>query len=773
MALPAAGMALLLYATALAQAPPAPPNPQAPSVNMPVPTGLRRGTSVELKLTGSNLADPTGLWTGCPARAIFPADNRNGKDQTRLRARLEVAKDAPLGLYAMRLATTHGLSNLRLFAVDDLPEIREGNTNRSLATAQPVPVPCVVVGHADPEASDYFRFAAQAGQRISFEVLGRRLGSPLDPQLKLFDARTAKELDDGYSNDAPGLQTDPRLTYTFKTAGQYVVEVRDTQWAGGPEYWYRLRIGDFPCATNPVPMAARRGRKTLVHFAGPTVVGVPPVEVSVPDDPATQALWVTPRGANGLSGWPVVLGVSDLDEQVEKEPNNEPRLANRIPVPGAITGQFQERGDVDHFVFAARKGQHYVIDAQTLELFSPALVTLTLRDPRGTTLARTDPQLSPPADQRIDFTAPADGDVVVAVEHLLYAWGPTETYRLSVVPYEPGFTLALNSSRFEAARGTAVAVPVFVSRHDYAGPIEVSAIGFPAWAGRAVIPAGSPLAPNQPACVLFLNAPPDLPPGPYRLAIQGRATINGKVVSNLASVRAAISRDLASLPYPPPMLTNEAGVAVTSRAPFVLSAKIDRSEALRGTPFSLTITATRDPGFTDEIALSPLGLPPTVAPAFQSIPKGQNAVTVQLTPALAAPLGKLMFGITGKLRSGNQEHTVTVGPVSLTLVSPFDLKVEPPSIAMPPGGKAAVKVSAVRHAGYNGPIALEFRNLPPGVTAPSVAIPPGQTRLEIPLTAATTAAPGSSETVQVQGTAPAAGNQQANSSGFRVAVAMK
>ena len=123
---------------------------------------------------------------------------------------------------------------------------------------------------AEAETTDYFKISATAGQRLSFEILGRRLGSLFDPQLQLLDAHTGRELPGGYSNDAPGLQTDARLTYTFKTAGEYLVAVRDVSYRGGNDFHYRLRIGDFPCATTTFPLAAKRGSKVSVQFAGPT-----------------------------------------------------------------------------------------------------------------------------------------------------------------------------------------------------------------------------------------------------------------------------------------------------------------------------------------------------------------------------------------------------------------------------------------------------------------------------------------------------------------------
>ena len=334
-------------ASAHAQKAPVPPNPAAPVLKPVAPHGAQRGTTIDLTLTGANLAEPTGLGCDFPAKVTIPPDNNNGKDPAKLLVRLEIPKDAPMGFHALRLATTHGMSNLRLFCVDDLPQVLQKGDNRTLATAQPVAAPCVVAGQTANESNDYYKITVAAGQRLSFEVLGRRLGSPIDPQLTLFDARTGHELHGGHSNDAPGLQTDPRLTYTFKEAGDYVIEIRDVSYKGGEDYFYRLRIGDFPCATTTLPLAIKRGAKATVRFAGPLVDGVAPEEVTAPADPAVQALWLAPRGANGLYGWPVSLALSDLDEALEQEPNNDAAHANRLAVPGAVTGRFEQKGDVD------------------------------------------------------------------------------------------------------------------------------------------------------------------------------------------------------------------------------------------------------------------------------------------------------------------------------------------------------------------------------------------------------------------------------------------
>src|SRR5206468_3646317 len=103
-------------------------------------------------------------------------------------------------------------------------------------------------------------------------------------------------------------------SYHFAEAGEYLVEIRDTTYRGGDEFWYRLRIGDFPCATSPLPMAVKRGTKTAVSFAGPYVDAVWPEVVDAPADPAAEVVWIAPRGTSGLRGWPIALALSEHHE---------------------------------------------------------------------------------------------------------------------------------------------------------------------------------------------------------------------------------------------------------------------------------------------------------------------------------------------------------------------------------------------------------------------------------------------------------------------------
>ncbi len=758
------GTTLTLNSPTAAQkkAPPA-VNAQAPKLATSAPLGMQRGTAADLTLTGANLAQPVGLTTSIPgAKVTIPTDGGNGTDAARLRVRLEVPKDAPLGYHALRLATAKGMSNVRLVCVDELPQVLSNEKNRAVTAPQAVPVPCVVIGKIANEAADYYKFVVQAGQRVSFDVLAHRLGSALDPQITLLDARRQRELPGGHNNDAPGLQTDARLSYQFAEAGEYIVEIRDTIYRGGDEYAYRLRIGDFPCATSPLPMAAKRGSKATVFFSGPCVDGVWPEAVEVPADASANVIWVAPRGSSGLHGWPVALAVSDHEELLETEPNNDRVQANRIPIPGGITAGFQSKGDIDYFTFTAKKGQRLVVESHSQELYSPCEVFMTVKDVKDAEVAKSNPTTPP----RLTFSPAADGDYTLIVEHLFNWHGPSETYRITVTPQEPDFELTLASDRIDVPQAGTAVLALTAVRRDYNGPIDVSLQGIPGVTGHATLAAG------QVAGSLLVSASFAAPVGPALGFARGAAVINGKTVTRAASVRPTLTQDLASLTYPPLQFNEQVAVAVTEKAPFVLTVHAKQTECYPGGAFPILVSAARVPGFTEEIALAAVDVPPTVTPALKAVPKGKNDIDVQLNATAKAALGNFPVFLSGKGKFRNTDYTV-VAPLTLTVAPPLEIKVESAPLKLKPGEKAKLKVTALRKGGNPGPITVELKNLPAQVTANKITVAEKQDQGEIEVTAAPTAAVADKADVSAVAIATAAGNQQATSPAFTVSILKK
>lgn len=749
-----------------AQKPP-PPNPQAPNLALPFPLGIQRGTSLDLQLTGGNLVDPTEVLPGFPCKAIIPKEGKNGADNAKLTVRLEVPKDAPVGAFPLRLATRRGMSNLRLFCVDDLPQILEAGKNLSREEAQEVPVPCVVAGRTDGEKSDWFRIQTKPGQRLSFEVLGRRLGTAIDPQISLYDAASGREL--AHANDSPGCQTDCRLSFLFEKGGPVLVEIRDVLYRGGADYAYRLRIGDFPLATTALPMSIRRGTKALVGFAGPWTEGVQPVELVGDKGALANAVWATPRGPSGLAGWPVPVALSEVEEIVEAEPNDQLGKGMRVKMPIGITGRFQTNADTDLYLFPAKKGQKVLIEAKTLELGSPSLVHLVVRNAKGAELAKSNPQAAPPADQRIEFTPPEDGDFAVEAQHLNYAGGPNEVYRLSIAPVTPSFEVSLGLDRFDLAPGSFAALPLVIARKGYDGPIDIEAVGSPMLTGKTRID------PGQKAGVLVLRSEEGTPMGGHAVVLRARARIGDRDVVELATVADPVGDSLGKLPFPPLPYLNQIALAVKEKAPFRLLAQLSPAETIPGKGVQVTVKVERMAGFADAVALEPIfGLPPNVpAPKVGPLAKDKNEWKFTLDVNGKVPQGSYQLLLTGKGGPKGKEALASAAPLDLTVGPPFVLKVEPSEVVLAPGAKVKVKLTAQRKAGYDGPIALEIRKLPANVSAPKVTLDAKKDVIEVEISAAANAPPAEIRNVDVLGTATALNNLQNASPNFTVMVSKK
>jgi hypothetical protein len=197
------------------------------------PLGARAGTAATVKLSGWNL----------------PADTLTID-----------AKDMTPGIHPISVRKGDMMSNTMPFAVETLPECLEREPNDLTQSAQTVTVPVIVNGRIDrPGDWDVFRFEGRAGQEIIAEVSARRLESPLDSVLELFDA-SGKRLafnDDheDKSDDRKTHHADSLIRFTLPADGTYYVRLGDAQRHGGPEYAYRLRLSaprpDFELRVTP------------------------------------------------------------------------------------------------------------------------------------------------------------------------------------------------------------------------------------------------------------------------------------------------------------------------------------------------------------------------------------------------------------------------------------------------------------------------------------------------------------------------------------------
>lgn len=137
--------------------------------------------------------------------------------------------------------------NPATFAAGDFPELLESEPNDALAGAQRISPPVVVNGKIQaPGDADHFVFTAKAGERYLMEVQARRLDSPLDAVLTVFNVKGVQLAEnDDWNDPLEALVThhaDPHLVFTVPANGDYVLRLKDVPGHGGEEYAYRLVV---------------------------------------------------------------------------------------------------------------------------------------------------------------------------------------------------------------------------------------------------------------------------------------------------------------------------------------------------------------------------------------------------------------------------------------------------------------------------------------------------------------------------------------------------
>lgn len=724
---------------------------QAPTITYTTPLAIKPGQPSDLKLHGAGLVGPTQLWTSFPSQAVLKPDvPMNGMNAAECVYQVTVPSDVPVGIYGVRVATANGTSPIRIVLIDDLPSVAQAAGNNTPAGAQVLTLPTAVDGQVGNLSQHYFKFTVAAGQLVTFDLLAKRIGSALDPMIRLLDAK-GREL--AYSDDVPGLRSDSRLCYQFKDAGEYLLEVRDIRFQGSGNHFFRLRIGDFPCVTVPYPLAAKKGAPASIQFAGLHLEGVQPATVNFPADAPFAWASVAAKRANGASSAFVQIAVSDRDEFLEAEPNDDPKAPNRVDLAQGINGRFDKVGDIDYFVFAAKKGQAMTFTGLTRRAGSPASLNMRLLNAAGGQLAAKEDFGA--IDPVFDFTFPEDGDYTLAVQDLHRQGGPQYAYRIVATPVQAGFALSASADTVNVVSGGTTMVTVTAARKGYAGAISIAAVDLP----PGITSNPTFIGPGRDNAVLTLRAAPDAAPGKITLAkIVGTAKINNADFTAVASISPALTTLFSGLPWPPQNLTNSFAVGVAPKMPISLTA--EPAELVFGKDLSATVKVkvTRQEKFDEAVTIAvnpapPAGLPAGITAAVKPIAKGTNEIDIVFTANAQAPLGEFTVVLTGAINQNGVNTTQPAPGITLRLRSPFEVAVKLDADKIARGATLKGKVTIDRNPAFKGPIALTLANLPKGVTAAPATVAEGATEAEIVLTAAADAAQGTVNNINVQGNA--------------------
>jgi hypothetical protein len=152
--------------------------------------------------------------------------------------------------------------------VSDFPNVLEEPPNQNLehATVTDLAPPLALNGVISQKGEeDWFRFRATKGVALDVSVYARRLGSPLDSAVDVFDPR-GQSL--AANDDAVG--ADSVLKFTPPETTNYFVRIRDTLGQGGHDFVYRIEVTPVaPRLEIEIPEVARNDTQSRQFIAVP------------------------------------------------------------------------------------------------------------------------------------------------------------------------------------------------------------------------------------------------------------------------------------------------------------------------------------------------------------------------------------------------------------------------------------------------------------------------------------------------------------------------
>ena len=656
-----------------------------PAVAYVFPPGARAGTTLDVRLAGSdwtpdmqffvleprvNLEIRSSLGKVLmpgPPFLIGPKANDPLPLSREVSARLVLPATLPPGPIRWQVANANGTSGAGVFVVGSGPEIIEDEERTGPQTIESLPL--TVSGRIlNNEEIDRYVIRTPQGGPVTCELTARRIGSKFNGVLEIRDSDGLVLVN---SVDTRGL--DPVLTFLAEAGGTYSISLRDLDFRGNRSFVYRLSIRQGPRVLAAIPAAGRRGDVRKIEFVGiglatgkPTLESVSR-EVSFPSNAKTTVFeYQLKTDFGNAQTFPLLL--SDLPEFVEPElpggdtgvsPVGKSKSTGRIPVaPCAMTGILDERFGSDCYEFSAGKGDVWQIEALASRIRSPLDVTVTIRDARGKELAANDDlpgttdALPGTTDAGLLFTVPEDGTYAIVVRDVSGRSGTrASVYRLVVRRPEPDFTLQVPQRLNVVIGGGTELIVKAVRTGRLKDPIRLSVTGLPP---GVTVPENLAIPVDKCQLEIPLQSAPDAPSTASLVTVTGTARIDNRTLTRTAVAQAA--GNLA-----PRTLQDNAVTSILVASTMKPRAKIrpvesDERTVHRGSTHLAPVAIERLEGFDGELIVQMEGAQPTL---FRQgilgpdviVPRGANRVFYPcLVPEVAETLGTYRISVIALAR---------------------------------------------------------------------------------------------------------------------------
>ncbi len=254
-------LALVIFNSAFATSALAAP----PTFDSLYPAGGQIGSRVETQINGKGLEKETFLaWSSDPHVVVLGGDKPK-------KFFLNIAKDAVPGPCLVRLYSETDASPPRIIEVGRFEEVLEKEPNDTLADAKKAEARMNVTINGVLEKTgdvDTYAIRVQKGKRITLELHGYALGSPMDPAMRLLDDRGV-EIAAGHDSH----NLDPRIEHTPAADGTLFVQLfafvhppaADVAFKGSANHVYRLTVTDETKAAPVLNEPETLTLPTVVH----------------------------------------------------------------------------------------------------------------------------------------------------------------------------------------------------------------------------------------------------------------------------------------------------------------------------------------------------------------------------------------------------------------------------------------------------------------------------------------------------------------------------
>jgi len=695
----------------------------------------------------------------------------------------EIAADAPLGEYYLRLRTKQKLSEMLSFWVTPFPVVPEehafvdiGETRNDLPEyAQTIPFNCTVsgFGSSNERANDWdvYRVALKKDQRCTCQIISARLGTIHYGGLTdmAIEVRSPSGKRVARNNRSSLFAHDPAVSFIAPEAGDYLITVGQQMDSEIRNIHYGLHVGDFPRPTITFPLGGQlgdeldldvfyldgsRGKLKATLSKEVTAFEKSMVELTeisnLPEIPSPNRFQV--------AAFPNVYEVEG-----HSKPENAQTIDQHLPV--ALNGIIKTEGEKDWYQFSAKKGERYRVRVYAQTLGSKLDPFVWIRPAEGNPSRKVyeqDDSLWDGHDweghhyrhqvkDRLDpifmFEPDADGDYLLGIADTRRESGEDFIYRVELQPHHDSLFLyykdypsgsSVERDVIGVHRGATQTRPFAIMNgfgSQYDGPIRLEVRGLPPG-----VEFDSPIfTKNDPVIMATFRASADAKLQTALLELIPHAVDEN--VNLLGAVAQTHASNAQRGGYSPLFnKTRKLGFAILEEAPFDISIDEPGIGLAKNAELDLKVNVRRKGDFTGAIYLEMDWLPQGVTKQPPLIiPEGEDVGYYKISATSQAATGKYRLTITarenegGDPRSGVGFHYIGSPFISVEVTEPY-LQIELQRAAVEQGKRGEL-VGKIRHLRkFSGVATARLLRLPNGVSLiEEPAIKYGQESVVFPL----------------------------------------